>query len=80
MSERGYDFAACGGIWVDLNGATSIHRLYANGECACTGLHGANRLASNSLIEAVVFADAGSETYNTPLQAVPVSGGCTSLE
>lgn len=47
----------CGGIEVDVNSATSIHRLYASGECACTGLHGANRLASNSLIEAVVFAD-----------------------
>ena len=52
---------SCGGIEVDLNAQTSIHRLYANGECACTGLHGANRLASNSLIEAVVFADAASK-------------------
>ena len=52
---------SCGGIEVNLNAQSSIHRLYANGECACTGLHGANRLASNSLIEAVVFADAAAK-------------------
>ena len=47
----------CGGIKVDRNGKTWIKRLYAAGETASTGMHGANRLASNSLIEAVVYAD-----------------------
>ena len=47
----------CGGIVVDLNARTSINYLYAAGECTCTGLHGANRLASNSLLEAIVYAD-----------------------
>ncbi len=50
----------CGGIKVDSNAESSIKRLYAVGECACTGLHGGNRLASNSLIEAVVYAQAAA--------------------
>ena len=51
----------CGGIKVDTNACSSINRLYAVGECSCTGLHGGNRLASNSLIEAVVYAEAAAQ-------------------
>jgi len=50
----------CGGIKTDAHGLSSIRNLYASGECASTGLHGANRLASNSLLESVVFSHRAS--------------------
>jgi L-aspartate oxidase len=55
----------CGGVAIDENGRTSIKNLYAAGETACSGVHGANRLASNSLLEGVVYAD---RVYKDSLQ------------
>jgi L-aspartate oxidase len=61
----------CGGVVTDLWGRTSISRLYAVGEAACTGLHGANRLASNSLLEAVVYANRAVDCAVRELKELP---------
>lgn len=64
----------CGGIQVDQQSKTSIGNLYASGECAHTGLHGANRLASNSLLEALVFSHEASKAVINDLNSIEEPG------
>lgn len=59
-----------GGIKVDLNSKTSMENLYAVGEVSCTGVHGANRLASNSLLEGLVFSRRAANLINTSLNSI----------
>jgi L-aspartate oxidase len=61
----------CGGIVTDLQGRTNLAGLYAIGEVACTGLHGANRMASNSLLECFVYAQAASQDILADLKEAP---------
>jgi L-aspartate oxidase len=72
-----------GGVKTDVNGKTSLKRLYAAGEASCTGVHGANRLASNSLLEGLVFGARAAEKMREEAQpgsrdAVPVHASAAS--
>lgn len=70
-----------GGVWSDLDGRTSVPGLYAAGECASTGVHGANRLASNSLLEAAVFGAragrAAAADQSAPVRTLPAEPAIT---
>ncbi len=69
----------CGGVLTDLSGATTLPRLWAAGEVACTGVHGANRLASNSLVEGLVFAARAVEAILEDKEGADASGALQSL-
>ncbi len=69
-----------GGVRTDLQGKSSVPGLYAAGETACTGVHGANRLASNSLLEGLVFGARAGEAMRAELTAHPATSGVLVVE
>lgn len=85
LMEQGYDLTKepipiypcqhylMGGIDVDMNSETTLHNLFACGECSHTGVHGSNRLASNSLLEALVFSRHAADTIASRLDEAPES-------
>lgn len=62
----------CGGVITDIKGRTKLENLYVIGESASTGLHGANRMASNSLLECIVFAKAACQDIEAKIDSIPV--------
>ncbi len=63
---------SCGGVWVDLQGRTSVSNLWAAGEVSCTGVHGANRLASTSLLEGLVWGTESGKAIAAALESAPL--------
>ena len=70
----------CGGILVDQNSLTDVTGLYAVGESSCTGLHGANRMASNSLLECIVYAESAANHIAATLAETPAPGSAPAWD